>query len=341
MEFPLLSLLGSFHLSRLQFSELQGLSSSFLARGGPGALARQPCPRRHSPGIALPLRLPGAEPSPCGGSSPWGAGLGGDPSPLPAWGTRGHDSLRGTLLGNGVPVSGSLPNLSSCSSPATEGLNPRRRCRAPRVPLPHIPWLSAPCRPNVVLGGVPRPGNWDTAGPMGPGRRWKCWQSNSWLMPVAPMPPALHGASRHQEPLGEPWQGLVCGWEPGHRVPPPLLACSGCGQWPAPCLSFPAPLQRGGSRLPRPGSRCCPPAQREEEEGRGCASSTLYFGLPCAAPLAQVELGRMPAPSPAGWLGWTGLPAGARGCCSLRGWLWRPHTVPSRTPGQILLFPPR
>lgn len=173
LEFPLLSLFGVFSPLLASVSELQGLSSSFLARGGPGALARQPCPRRHSPGIALPLRLPGAEPCPCGGSSPWGTGLGGDPSPLPAWGTRGHDSLWGTLLGNGVPASDCLPNLSSRSSPVTKQLNPRRRCVSPCPASPGFQHLAGPTWYWEVspARGIRIPqGQWDQAGGGSAGR---------------------------------------------------------------------------------------------------------------------------------------------------------------------------
>lgn len=92
-----------------------------------------------------------------------------------------------------------------------------------------------------------------------------------------------------------------------YRLPPPALTVSGGRASVSPSLCS---AGRGCSLLPWPGSHRCPPrsARREEEEGKGCASSALYFGLTCATPSSQVEPGRMPAPSPASWQGCQRVP---------------------------------
>lgn len=83
--------------------ELRELESSFLAREAPGALVRQQHLQQHPLGTTLLLWLPAVEPSPYGGSRPWGSSLGSNSFPLPALTTRGHNTYpQVTLLRDGI-----------------------------------------------------------------------------------------------------------------------------------------------------------------------------------------------------------------------------------------------
>lgn len=113
------------------------------------------------------------------------------------------------------------------------------------------------------------PGSRDAAGPAGPGRRWKRWQSKKPVRTCGSRSPSW--ARGTPAPRSRGGAVAVTGLWPGTGTPRPATssACSEGGQ--RSCLSFPAPPQRRTGRQPAPLARQpalppCPARRKRKEE---------------------------------------------------------------------------